>query len=249
CPRCGTPLDLASSECSPCAARSAAPDPSERYQADLRSLRSAMWLYFALLAFSGVLLAWRAVADSKPSLLVETAIDLAFAGLVLAWSAHSISTVRPLLTARFHAGWLLIAVVVAFATFFLASTAVHLLQVYCGLEKLNYLDRYSASPSGLAWAVLNICIQPAIFEEIAFRGMILGSLLQFLGDRDAIIVTGLMFAILHPSVPSLPHLLVLGLVLGWLRVRTKSMLPGMALHFTHNFLVLFSEQTGRLLPW
>jgi membrane protease YdiL (CAAX protease family) len=249
CPRCGKRLEPASIECADCVGKPIGSNLSERYQTDLQSLRSAMWLYFALLSFSGVLLAWHAVNEGKPSLREETKIGLAFAGLVLAWSTRSFSTLRPLFTTRFHASWLLIAVFVAFATFFLASGAVHLLHRYCGVERLDYLGPYSGNPAGLAWAVLNICIQPAVFEEIAFRGMILGSLLHLLEQRDAIMVSGLMFAILHLSVPSLPHLLVLGLVLGWLRARTKSLFPGMALHFTHNFLVLFSEQTGRLLPW
>jgi membrane protease YdiL (CAAX protease family) len=50
------------------------------------------------------------------------------------------------------------------------------------------------------------------------------------------------------SIPSLPHLLILGVVLGWLRVKTGSLYPGMLLHFSHNFLVILSERTGSL-PW
>jgi membrane protease YdiL (CAAX protease family) len=39
--------------------------------------------------------------------------------------------------------------------------------------------------------------------------------------------------------------------MGWLRIRTGSLLPGMLTHFTHNLLVLLAERNddGGYLPW
>jgi len=39
---------------------------------------------------------------------------------------------------------------------------------------------------------------------------------------------------IHLSVPSFPHLFLMGLALGYLRSRTGSLYAGMVLHFTHN---------------
>lgn len=153
-----------------------------------------------------------------------------------------------LLKARFHPAWILVGICAAIPTYLLASNVVDFL-VYLGVERLDYLATFSNDGFGFSLAVILICLQPAIFEELAFRGIIQGSLGRVLGDREALIVSALMFGILHLSIPSLPHLLVLGLILGWLRLRTKSLLPGMVLHFTHNFLVILSEKAGGLLPW
>ena len=70
-----------------------------------------------------------------------------------------------------------------------------------------------------------------------------------LGARQSLFVTALMFGILHLSFVSLPHLFVMGLALGWLRMRTGSLLPGMALHFCHNFFAVAQETNGGILPW
>jgi membrane protease YdiL (CAAX protease family) len=42
--------------------------------------------------------------------------------------------------------------------------------------------------------------------------------------------------ILHLAIPSFPHLFVMGVALGWLRVHTGSLYPGMLLHFCHNLI-------------
>ena len=100
--------------------------------------------------------------------------------------------------------------------------------------------------AGYGWGtvILVFCIQPAVIEELAFRGVILGSLRRVLGRRDAVIVSALMFMVLHLSVLSFPHLLLIGLVLGYLRIRSGSLYPCMVLHFTHNFMAIMAEAAG-----
>ncbi|NQT11773.1 MAG: CPBP family intramembrane metalloprotease, partial [Planctomycetes bacterium] len=66
-----------------------------------------------------------------------------------------------------------------------------------------------------------------------------------LGPRDALIVSALMFMVLHVAVLSFPHLLLMGLVLGYLRMKSGSLYPCMVLHFTHNLLVILVEMGGR----
>ena len=50
-----------------------------------------------------------------------------------------------------------------------------------------------------------------------------------------------LFAIIHVQWLSLPYLFLLGLVLGVLRHRSGSLLPGMVLHFLHNAAVVLLE--------
>jgi membrane protease YdiL (CAAX protease family) len=251
CTSCGGALDLGSSVCAACASRAqseAETGADEGYRADLRTVKSSLTLYFALLGVSLVLIVWGMAADNEPSPATELFSTAAFASIVVGWAVRSRTLVTGLLKARFHAGWVLFAMIAALPTFLIASGMVHLLTRF-GVEKLEYSSVFEAHGYGIGWLVASICLEPAIFEEIAFRGIIQGSLQRVLGPAEALIVSALMFGILHLSIVSLPHLLVLGFLLGWLRLRTQSLLPGMALHFCHNFLVILEEQSGSIVPW
>jgi membrane protease YdiL (CAAX protease family) len=79
---------------------------------------------------------------------------------------------------------------------------------------------------------------------LAFRGIIQPTFLRVLGANETIVVTAMMFGILHLSVPSMPYLVLLGIVLGWLRQRTGSLYPCFVLHFCHNLLALLVEYWG-----
>ncbi len=93
----------------------------------------------------------------------------------------------------------------------------------------------------LATAVLLFAMMPAITEEVAFRGFILSGLENGFRRRDAIVVSALLFGFFH-VVLSLAQQLVgatlLGLVLGLLAVRSRSLLPGVVFHFLNNAIVV-----------
>ncbi len=89
-----------------------------------------------------------------------------------------------------------------------------------------------------------MAIAPAICEEWFFRGYLLGSLRGRIPGWAAIGATGILFGLFHVFVSGgvggvrlLPSTL-LGLVLGWICWRTKSVFPGMLLHATHNGLLV-----------
>jgi membrane protease YdiL (CAAX protease family) len=79
---------------------------------------------------------------------------------------------------------------------------------------------------------------PAIFEEIAFRGIIQGRLARVVTRTESLLITSFAFGIIHMSLVSLPYLAALGLLLGWLRQRSGSLVPSMVVHGVHNLVVL-----------
>jgi membrane protease YdiL (CAAX protease family) len=85
-----------------------------------------------------------------------------------------------------------------------------------------------------AMALVHIAVIPAVTEEILFRGAVLGGLTDLMRDRTAVIASAVIFATAHLSVPSMPHLIALGLVLGWVRVRSGSIWFGVLLHGGYN---------------
>ncbi len=61
-----------------------------------------------------------------------------------------------------------------------------------------------------------------------------------MGSRARVGATGLLFGAAHGLLVALPILTVFGLVVGWLRVRTNSVYPGIALHGTFNAIALIA---------
>lgn len=98
-------------------------------------------------------------------------------------------------------------------------------------------------PEGLAANIVYvfyIVAAAAIFEELLFRGVILQSLRRF-GDGFALVISSLLFSLLHGNLVQGPNTLVMGLVIGYFVLRTGSVWTGILIHLTNNGLsVLFS---------
>jgi sodium transport system permease protein len=77
---------------------------------------------------------------------------------------------------------------------------------------------------------------PAVCEELAFRGFIFGGLVRQGGRLRAIVVTALMFGISHGFLQQSIAASCMGVLLGWITLRTGSVLPCILLHFTNNAL-------------
>ncbi|MGD0094325.1 MAG: CPBP family glutamic-type intramembrane protease [Planctomycetota bacterium] len=99
----------------------------------------------------------------------------------------------------------------------------------------------------LPWPVLlvSICVVPGIFEEVFFRGLVQGSLEKIMTGREALLVQAVVFAIAHLNAAGFfTYLVFMGLYLGWLRRSSKSLIPGMLVHFSHNLIALLASHHG-----
>lgn len=91
------------------------------------------------------------------------------------------------------------------------------------------------------WFVLNLLVfatLPAIFEELIFRGMILNGLRKSCSEFGAIAMSALLFALTHGNLEQLIYPFIMGLVLGWIAVRTGSTFASMIVHLVNNSLVV-----------
>jgi membrane protease YdiL (CAAX protease family) len=82
------------------------------------------------------------------------------------------------------------------------------------------------------------CIFPAITEEIAFRGLVQHWLVSAIRPMRALLIASALFMALHFSVLSAPYLLLVGMLLGWAKLKTGSLYPSILIHFLHNFIVI-----------
>ena len=83
-------------------------------------------------------------------------------------------------------------------------------------------------------------IAAPIFEEIIFRGFLLPSLTRYLPVSGAIIVTAIIFAIAHLSLAEAIPLATLGIILGIVYTRSRSLMASITLHSLWNSGTLIS---------
>ena len=85
---------------------------------------------------------------------------------------------------------------------------------------------------------------PAIGEELAFRGVIQADLSRLRGEREGWLLQGILFDIAHLFPLNFLTHAGFGLALGWVRLRTRSLYPGMLIHAAWNAWVTYDELFG-----
>lgn len=100
---------------------------------------------------------------------------------------------------------------------------------------------YVRSAWNLWIVVATVAMAPPIFEELAFRGIIQSRLELVLKPTEAVVVQAALFAVLHLSPLIFLSHFMMGLYLGYLRRRSKSLYFGVLAHAAWNTMVLASE--------
>ncbi|MBE6155315.1 MAG: CPBP family intramembrane metalloprotease [Firmicutes bacterium] len=93
----------------------------------------------------------------------------------------------------------------------------------------------------LLMSVLVVAVLPAISEEILFRGVIFNSFQKKFGSVIAIICSALIFGIYHLNWLQSIFAFILGLMLAYTYIKTKSLVVPMILHFLNNLLAVLSS--------
>jgi membrane protease YdiL (CAAX protease family) len=86
---------------------------------------------------------------------------------------------------------------------------------------------------------LTMAIIPAIAEEMYFRGLLEGILLDMkVGAIHAILISSMLFAMMHFQFYFLLPLLFMGGILGYVYYRTRNLWLSIAMHFMNNGLIV-----------
>lgn len=103
-------------------------------------------------------------------------------------------------------------------------------------ELPNFVENEFDMVLASRWGYLAIGLLAPLAEEIVFRGAILRALLSSprLSAAGAVVLSAVLFALIHFNPAQLPHAFVIGLLLGWMYYRTGSILPGIAYHWANN---------------
>lgn len=94
----------------------------------------------------------------------------------------------------------------------------------------------SPDPLGRAAMAVAIAVSAPLFEEVVFRGYLWRALEVYGSPRAAYLGTTLLFCAYHLDPVQSTALLPTAALLGWLRLRSGSLLPPIAMHFVNNAL-------------
>lgn len=87
---------------------------------------------------------------------------------------------------------------------------------------------------------ISVGVIPPLIEELSFRGIVLGKLRKY-GDSFAIIVSALLFGLMHGNIIQMPMAFISGLALGYLVIKTNSISPSIIVHFFNNFISIIMD--------
>ena len=96
---------------------------------------------------------------------------------------------------------------------------------------------------GFWTAVLTVGILPAVCEELLFRKCIVGSLKKY-DDLLAVLISAVIFGMLHSGITGMSFAFLSGIVLGFVRLYTGSFSAVVAVHLLNNLLALGTAAVG-----
>lgn len=104
-------------------------------------------------------------------------------------------------------------------------------------ENPTYLE---STPQSLLVNLVVLALLPALLEEFAFRKCILGTLQKY-GQGVAVVVSALLFGIVHGGIAQSVFAFLVGLVLGFITVKMGNVWIAVAVHFINNALSVVVE--------
>jgi membrane protease YdiL (CAAX protease family) len=85
---------------------------------------------------------------------------------------------------------------------------------------------------------IGACITAPILEELLFRGLILSSFSKRFGPIIAIIISSLVFSLLHIVPSVIAGLFLNSLIVGWVVFKTRSIICGILVHSLNNTIAM-----------
>lgn len=236
CPKCGSEQQIDFKFCSKCGIRNpSSTQKEEQYEQISQSNLTYLAIYSIV-----IIVLLLATAFTEESLEFVIFSSIGFAVLDLVFSILQ-SSVWRLFWKRISLKLILFMMVLGIMTSVLVSISMDQLNLLLFEEKFEYMPVFYTSEHPLFMAILFVCVFPAIFEELAFRGFVFNNLDILLGRKSAIWASAFLFGLVHFSLISLIWLVPFGILLAHFRDRYETLTYGCVLHFTHNATAILIE--------
>ena len=109
-----------------------------------------------------------------------------------------------------------------------------------GIEPQGMKQVIEFVPRQVVPSLLLLAVLAPLVEELVFRGLIYGWVAGRWGTMAAFIVSSLAFAAAHFEPAHIVLVLPLGLLFGWMRRHTDSLLPSLVSHVLNNGFALLA---------
>lgn len=90
------------------------------------------------------------------------------------------------------------------------------------------------------WAILSTVVAAPILEELLFRGLIFESCRERFGNAWAVLTSALLFGLIHIVPVQMVNAFVVGIILGYIYLKTGSLLSVIILHAINNAIAYVS---------
>lgn len=203
------------------------------------------WMLFAFM----MVLTWYFQSFLAPSLVSNAAFQLVvmgftpvvFALLLTSRPAETLSLKLPRLAPTG------IAVLLVFTMHPVVASLGEVAQKLFPLpEGIELALRQLTAGRPLWQLLLFLALIPAVCEELAFRGFILRGMAQSHSPWAAILISSVLFGVMHMISAQMLVSSLLGIVLGLLLTRSGSLFPAMLFHVLHNGLMISRGRLGQL---
>ncbi len=184
------------------------------------------------------------ITNNKTNSIIN---DVIFSVIVLIFAFYDRKTIKRIIQKpKGNKKLILYIVIIAPIFAFLVHHFADLLNEHLFHQmKISDVQQTSFSIFNFSISILSIAIFPAIFEELAFRGVIFEELTKIANLKIAIIISSILFAILHFSLISILWIFPSGIVLGYLRAKYRNLWYGILGHFIYNSSIVIIETLNR----
>lgn len=97
-----------------------------------------------------------------------------------------------------------------------------------------YYFTFSDTAHPVIFMLLMIAVQPAIIEELGYRGLIMSQLSKIVDSKQVIFISAFVFALIHLSIFSMLWIIPFAIMLGYIKEKEKTIWYGVVIHFTFN---------------
>jgi len=101
-------------------------------------------------------------------------------------------------------------------------------------EEYYYYYTFSRTAYPMLFMLLMIAVQPALIEELGYRGLIMSQLGRILDSKQVIFISAFVFALIHLSIFSMLWIIPFAIFLGYVKEKENTIWYGVVIHFMFN---------------
>ena len=120
--------------------------------------------------------------------------------------------------------------------FDIANTFLSNVPIFSG--SLESFDNAFASldSESYIWSLIAVIIVGPIVEELLFRGLLIKTMSKILPESFAVIISAILFGIWHGILVQAIYTAIMGLIVGYVYIKTKSIIYPIIIHVGNNFI-------------